>query len=584
MGNEDTLGWSMPSLTNGNNIVPSIYYEDFVSLMLNILQPNITTNDIDNNSTWNFPTYIPAVDCSTSSILDTFTSIAGDKSTFSTDINKSKIIDSVMTDPRNQLWSLNICFSNNSGGFPSNGIAQKYKNGLNDESLLKTLWDNYLSINNLSPVSIMIAGPSSCGKTTISKAIAEKLNLQYIDVPSSLRYLMDTFPPPIPPVVEPIVGEIPVISSTKEVPTESEVKPSIYQSLRAELCKSLETKMGEPKKLKKGEEPIPVDVSTAEFTDALCIQIEPSIIRRSIAAYIKTSKKCNLTGYLIDIWSLGVLTNISDYLETITGKTEETGDNKSKLVELVIELQLTDEVLMKRLMEKLGVVEGTQAKASKENQALLKALETSCATYKEKMKEVPDSNNPEINITSHEVIIEISNSARDNGTTLYRLNTSSISIDDCVVSLLPKIVEVHGKIGWVDIDATVQVNAIIDELKEEIKEEKVIVSNPEVPIVKSTPTIQSGMDKVNSNIINLVPEDQVTLLAKCDVLQSFLGVTILPYLTQGMVLIARQYPDDPIMFLAEYLKQKSIEVEEQSEAAAKLDFYNTLELAKSEEF
>jgi cytidylate kinase len=604
MDNEDE-GWSMPSLTNGSNKVPSIYYEDFLSLMLNILQPNIITDDLENNSTWSFPLYIPAVDCSTSSILETYTTIARDKCAFSTYINKSNIIDSVMTDPRNQLWSLDICFSNNSGGFPSTGIAQKFKNGLNDESLLKTLWDNYLSCNNLSPVSIMIAGPKDSGKTSISKVLAEKLNLQYIDVPSSLRYLMDTFKPPTLPVVEPVEGETPVMPNeekkSEELPIEPEEKPSIYQTLRSELCASLESIMSESKKLKKGEEPTPVDVSTTEFTDSLCIQIKPSIVRRSIAAYIQTSKKCNLTGYLVDIWSVGLLTDKSTYLETITGNTEETGDIKSKLVELVVELQITDEKLMSRLMEKLGIAEGTQAKASKDNQALLKNLEVSCATYKEKMKEIPDSNDPENNITSHEVIIDISNSANDHGTTLCRVDTTPLSMDDCVVHLLEKIVEVHGKIGWVDNDATVPVNTIIDEVKEEVKEEskegefkeeelkelEVIASESvavEGPIVKSTPTIQSGMDKVNSNIINLVPEDQATLLAKCDVLQSFLGVTILPHVTQGMVQIARQYPDDPIMFLAEYLKQTSIEVEEKSEAAAKLDFYNTLEAAKTEEF
>lgn len=59
-------------------------------------------------------------------------------------------------------------------------------------------------------------------------------------------------------------------------------------------------------------------------------------------------------------------------------------------------------------------------------------------------------------------------------------------------------------------------------------------------------------------------------------LQAFLTATVLPQVTEGLVRIQREQPEDPILFLAQQLLQHSAGRNSQAEEKARLRFVELL--------
>lgn len=59
-------------------------------------------------------------------------------------------------------------------------------------------------------------------------------------------------------------------------------------------------------------------------------------------------------------------------------------------------------------------------------------------------------------------------------------------------------------------------------------------------------------------------------------LQAFLSATVLPQVTEGLVRIQREQPQDPILFLAQQLMQHSMDRNSQAEEKARVRFIELL--------
>jgi hypothetical protein len=54
--------------------------------------------------------------------------------------------------------------------------------------------------------------------------------------------------------------------------------------------------------------------------------------------------------------------------------------------------------------------------------------------------------------------------------------------------------------------------------------------------------------------------------------------TLAPHLTSGMISIFRERPDDPIAFMATFLEEQSVLIEQQSREAAVKRYHELLEM------
>jgi len=57
-------------------------------------------------------------------------------------------------------------------------------------------------------------------------------------------------------------------------------------------------------------------------------------------------------------------------------------------------------------------------------------------------------------------------------------------------------------------------------------------------------------------------------------------VNVLPHLADGMVRVAREAPEDPILFLVNFLRERGVRLEEDTKASALEKFKDALSLAE----
>ena len=58
---------------------------------------------------------------------------------------------------------------------------------------------------------------------------------------------------------------------------------------------------------------------------------------------------------------------------------------------------------------------------------------------------------------------------------------------------------------------------------------------------------------------------------------------VLPHLAEASVRISREQPDDPIQFMADFLRDRGNQVEEQARERARVAFYSALDEANARE-
>lgn len=114
------------------------------------------------------------------------------------------------------------------------------------------------------------------------------------------------------------------------------------------------------------------------------------------------------------------------------------------------------------------------------------------------------------------------------------------------------------------------------------------VQTPAPPAPPAPPASASvaavSFDSINAELDALEPDDRATLLNKCETLKTFLDATVLPYLAQGMIKIAREAPEDPILFLSEYLRDMSEKVAREAGDEARKEFYSQLAEAEGRNY
>lgn len=553
---------SLLSTQTGKNRIPSIHYNDFSNLIINLIKVSV----IDNTS-MSYAMYIAATDGNKQSLSDIISSISTQPIN---EVNESQIIDGFMENKNNMIWSMDL----SGPDIPSElTVNFNYINGLNKK--FQEIWTEYLSAKNMLPCSIFIAGGPRNGKTEIAKALSSKLQLEYIDVKGCVQFILNL--------------ELPL------APEEGVEAPPLLPEivLRTQLAAALEAKEAEGKKApKKGEVEVPFDPLTVELTDTLLSAVSAEIVRKCVATNCRLSKVCKQKGFVIDVWQSAVVQNMDDIVELLSSERngalyeKKTVDESAespvveegkegeipivtevpkKILENLIELNCSDAKVTQRDLERLGVPEGGLAKASKDQQAAVKNFEASLVAYASKMKPIPlPEDSTETSVMTHEVIMSIEASSLCNTT---HLNVTEITVDDAVEAIVQSVLLVHGPIGWMSVTSSAEISPSVETVAEVVTDKN----------NNNTITISDNDDdeymKLNNGIMSVLNDaEKELLMSKTDELQKFLGATVLPHVAQGLINIARERPDDPIMYLADYLDSQAKLLESNSEEAAKIEF------------
>ncbi len=674
------------SNTDENNqtkiIVPSSHGPDLTVPMIH--QNNFSKLIAALCTSETIPLYIPAADCSglgiQESLIKSFESVNGasisvtpNPDNVETQAHKSDANDSIVTfadeetileavlngkqvTPVELVWGSNINFTKKCLGDYATAAG-----GSLPDSFSKS-WSEYLIAKQLNPVSIFISGTPGTGKTELSNSICSALGCQQVDIDSAILHVVKN------------------IFDSETDKMDSSLRSSLITILEAEMEKN------QPPP-KKGEEPIKPEVipDTFELNDGLRASIDDSMKRRCLSAYVRQNALCKRRGYVMDIWDSNLVTNHDDLVACTTGAgtiiatTEpvtaddvesatpapsapepdaesspegdsqvDTCENIDKQAagtpssrngpELVIEIQAKSEGLVNRLLASLGIADGTLAKAPKDQQATVKALEDKLSGYTatlqeiiypepEKIETTVDGDNPvsseskgddpEIEQAivrefthSHPAIIDIENKISEGISTcqVLRIDATTRSVAEVNCIAAQRLIEVHGSIGWLSSEEcakfittpTPEVSAesessinektdstggdvpIIDEMSvEESKESttnKVEVLEP--IILPNEPGAKRTAARIQQTLSDASGDNKDMLInAACD-LQTYLLQHIMPELASGMVQIATDAPVDPITFLADHLDKLGNAKEQEAEVKAKAHFDKLLAMAE----
>eukprot|EP00607_Mallomonas_marina_P008866 CAMPEP_0182424328 /NCGR_PEP_ID=MMETSP1167-20130531/10529_1 /TAXON_ID=2988 /ORGANISM="Mallomonas Sp, Strain CCMP3275" /LENGTH=801 /DNA_ID=CAMNT_0024604061 /DNA_START=446 /DNA_END=2851 /DNA_ORIENTATION=- len=94
------------------------------------------------------------------------------------------------------------------------------------------------------------------------------------------------------------------------------------------------------------------------------------------------------------------------------------------------------------------------------------------------------------------------------------------------------------------------------------------------------PPKRNEIEVINENINRLEGKDQQTVLTHCGVYQDFLVNNVLPHIAEAMIIIAKDKPEDPIGFLANFLSTRGEQLEKDACAQALEKFQEALSLAE----
>jgi len=267
-----------------------------------------------------------------------------------------EILQANTAHPRTLLWSANVAFDASCTEAYADSLGAGLIAGINDS------WADFQKARNLSPVSVFVSGTPGSGKTELAKSLAEKVGAKYIDRACCVMH---------------------VIKAEAEDIADAGLKTELFEVLEGEITKT----RAPPKK---GEEAIPVTIDpvTFDLTDALVAALPLPLQRRCAASLIRQDPLCARRGYVMDLWGTGLVNSWDELLEATSGPAAGAGAGSRLGPELVVEVQATTEALVAKLCESLGIAEGTLAKAPKDQQATVKALEEKLAAYTANMADI----------------------------------------------------------------------------------------------------------------------------------------------------------------------------------------------------
>ena len=574
------------SIKNGTNKVPMVHISDVLAIVAELVQkPELAAFSV-----------IPLTDGSTATVGELLAQVSrkvngpGASLSFMTQAELADaIVNSTQDIPDVLRWNLDLSFLTTSS---DDGRERR-----NLVDSLESIWAEFLDAHALKPLSILVAGNPKSGKTEVSSLIAAKLKTEHITTIKAVSHVLkfDSF---------------------------QEADAGL--AVRGEIMAIVEAKAAEGKKPppKKGEveAPVAIEPASVEVTDSLCASIPADVIRRCVATTVQTNSACIRRGFVLDIWEGGSIKTAEDLhlalggaaaaaavavaAATETSSLAEGGDGAVateqpaeapplRVPELVLELQCADVIVVQRYLVTLGVPEGGLAKSSKENQAAVKALETTLATYsatvkpvEPKLDEYGEPIAPQF-ANSHEMIQEVE---RANESSVMRIDASTCVNDDVSSQVCIRLLEQRmGNIGWLpDLSLPTQPPAATDDdavvvdttlnVTEELSSQE---AAPELPAFKRLQ--DRSITDLNSAIDALSVESKKALISQCDELQEYLGHNVMPFLAKGMIRIAREKPEDAVAFMAQFLLEEGKALEDAAREKALANFNSVLAAAREEE-
>lgn len=341
----DTPVLKIKSLTAGTNSVPLVHQAALGKTLSKLCNARVV------------PLFLPAAGGDSGDLMTLFrtlfSTLNGLEEANIACSDETEIVEEILqantAHPRTLLWSANVAFDASCTEAYADSLGAGLIAGINDS------WADFQRARNLSPVSVFVSGTPGSGKTELAKSIAEKVGAKYIDRACCVMH---------------------VIKAEAEDIADAGLKTELFEVLEAEITKT----RAPPKK---GEEAVPVTIDPATFdlTDALVAALPLPLQRRCAASLIRQDPLCARRGYVMDLWGTGLVNSWDELLEATSGPAAAAGASSRLGPELVVEVQATTEALVAKLCESLGIAEGTLAKAPKDQQATVKALEEKLAAY-----------------------------------------------------------------------------------------------------------------------------------------------------------------------------------------------------------
>eukprot|EP01041_Mallomonas_annulata_P000289 gene289-523_t len=311
--------------------------------------------------------------------------------------------------------------------------------------------------------------------------------------------------------------------------------------------------------------------------------------------------------------------------------------------ELLIEIQTADSVVINRLQcQMMALPEGSAipAKVPKEVQAAVKELEARQAQYSSLMEPMVDREpDPQQTQTppvlSHRGVLELE---QEGIVQVIRVDAVAESVQTVTANVKAWLVERHGPIGWHTDTAAIAEGLSLQEINRlsspgiaydgdqyvagtsvespwpvrvmtgtsnpmqrdasrrdvgsrgvnSSMSQRNSVSIPKTVVPEASSSFngernnipRSKIEIINENINKLDLRDQKSVIGHCDQYQNYLVVNVLPFVSEGMIRIAREKPEDPIGFLAEFLRTHGVQAEEEASSQALAKFTQALSLAE----
>jgi len=478
-GNNTSI--SVLSTSDGNSNLPMIHCEDLGRLLCQLVEGGCTTPSGP-------IVFVPATDLSESSMKDTLTAVSMKAKTEISFTTATQAMDILLLQTEKMIWACDFPVFN--GSVYSNiGFSIKFRSGLSVE--FTTIWEEYLRAHGLTPCTVIVAGPPRTQKTQLAIAIAKKLGIQYIDVPSCVRYVMMALEPAentnedskdrkahdIPKKTRrgSKVGKEKIEldeETEKEKPVvEPPSTPDHLKALPTEFLKATKQRIekalegnghgkGKKKKVEDSEDSNP-------YPDALCRALPTQVIRQCISATIRSDLLCLRRGYVLDCWDWAIQgvkdlqqvvgdkdrDDFQPIVESVSGDSSRPGTGRAiryAMPELLFEIQTSDAVVMNRLQcQLLGIPLGSPipAKLPKEHAGLVKDVETRQTSYSAHVEPVGEASEDAPPSMSHTGVKELE---KMGAMEIFRVDTAETSLEDLVSRTREFFYQKHGGVGWLD--------------------------------------------------------------------------------------------------------------------------------------
>jgi hypothetical protein len=284
----------------GENYVPMVHVDALGALLL---------QRVSSGAGGTANTYVAAVDGYSGTIGSFLKSIAAAyDATVDFLPTRVKVIDDIMTSPANALWNQNMLFKS-----PAATADADPASGSTVDA--RALWEEFLRGNDLTPCTMVVAGPPAPFKSDLCKAVSRHLSLAHVTVTSAVEFIkahVELESGPMLSEKETDAAAAPAAADTAaESPTEGEAAAAaaaaaVPKSALGQLQDALSAELEAAYVPAKGGPTY--DFATIAVTSELALKLTPELLRRCVAAQLEASRK----GYCLDLWTADLGTSVED--------------------------------------------------------------------------------------------------------------------------------------------------------------------------------------------------------------------------------------------------------------------------------